>query len=60
MLTKRLEARVWEGMLDPESPLYEPTLLGMLQNTKNKKKAPTNLFVKFTVENGIFYRLQVF
>lgn len=37
MLTKRLESRVWEGMLDPESPLYEPTLLGMLQKPKNKK-----------------------
>ena len=44
MLLKRLETKCWEGMLDPESPLFEAALLALVQqkkkrNQKKQKKA---------------------
>ena len=37
LLTKRLESKCWEAMMNPESSLFEPSLVGLVTNKKNKK-----------------------
>ena len=41
LLYKRLELKCWEGMLDPESPIFEPTLLALVQKKKSKNLKAT-------------------
>ena len=41
LLYKRLELKCWEGMLDPESPIFEPTLLALVQKKKSKNQKAT-------------------
>ena len=40
MLLKWLEKKYWEGMLDPESSLFEPSLLALVQRKKKNQKKP--------------------
>ncbi|CAK8994944.1 Glycosyltransferase-like protein LARGE2 [Durusdinium trenchii] len=44
-LMKRLERKCWDGMLNPESPLFEPGLAGLIKkkkvNNKKEKKDKT-------------------
>lgn len=52
-MTKRLEAKCWESMLDAESPIFEPALLALIKqkpkNSKGKKAIfPSLSFSMFT------------
>lgn len=38
-LMKRLEAKCWDGMLKPDSPLYEPLLASLFKSPKGNRKA---------------------
>ena len=35
---KRLEAKCWDGMLQPASPLYEPLLASLFSGQKGNRK----------------------
>jgi hypothetical protein len=35
---KRLEAKCWDGMMKPDSPLYEPLLAALFSGQKGNRK----------------------